>query len=138
MVSIKIGVNDKPVKLPKSPNSFKKLGNKKARKTGSKRSGVSTFELAKKMERKYKIFSRPIKRPQKELKEAMDLLGKAVLEGKKIPKRAIENLTISAIRIPILKKQYGSNRKATILAKGFNLLTVDTGTTFNSIDVRIK
>jgi len=51
--------------------------------------------------------------------------------------RRLENAVQALVRNPITRGEYGSNKRGTAAAKGFNRLLIDTGQVFQNIKARV-
>ena len=74
---------------------------------------------------------------QKELQLFAQRYLAEVTSGKKVNQKRLENLVQAIVRNPILRKDYGDNRRTTANKKGFNHLMIDTAQFFNSVKARL-
>lgn len=115
-------------------NGLKNFISGDARKTGSKVDG-SMQEIAGELEKKFSWLSKPFRDGNEKQKEIQTFAKTFIAEiQKKSPNdNRIKNLVQAIVRNPILRGDYGSNKKFTIEKKGFDRKMIDTGQFFNSI-----
>jgi hypothetical protein len=127
---VNVLTNDNPHKQAKS-KSLKSFGKGKARITSNKATGLSLLKLTNILEDKYSFLSNPVKNVNQFTKEFWN----AVFTSK--DKNKINNSFLALIFKAINSKKYGSNKKATIKAKGFDRKLIDTGQTMKSLKIKV-
>ncbi len=106
-----------------------------ARKTGRLASGETIGKVSKANRERTDYLRKPFKKRSADIikfsKSFFDLCF-----GKTEKQRCI-NLLQAIVRNPILRGDYGHNRRGTIRAKGFDRLMIDTGQLFTAIRARV-
>jgi hypothetical protein len=86
----------------------------------------------------FKWLTRPFKTKglNEDVKKVVDELAAQIFGKKSKNNKRLENAVQAVIRNPILRSDYGKNMKATIKAKGFDKLGIDTGQFFKAIKAK--
>lgn len=136
---LKVGVLDheanarKPMSKKAGLTSLKGAQGYQRRKLSRKNTNLKLTALAELMDAKYGFISNAFEKAgNKELNQLFDQFS-LMLSNKQINQKRIENAGIAIIRNPILRMEYGKNKRSTEQAKGFNRPIVDTGTLFSNI-----
>jgi hypothetical protein len=107
-----------------------------ARKTSRKNSYADMNDLSKKWRERVDYLQKPFRsRKNKEIVDFIEEFLK-VVTGRSKPKRLV-NLLQAIVRNPILRKDYGENKKKTEKRKGFNRYMIDTAQFFKSIKAQV-
>lgn len=105
----------------------------KARKIRTRSKTLSLRQLAVYLDAQYGVFSDAVNNANNlDLNKVTQEMIKA-FSGGQVEKRRIENAAIAMIRNPIMRKDFGSNMRATSRVKTFDWPMIDTGTFFLSI-----
>lgn len=129
---VQVLIKDTPRKEAKK--ALKSFGKGKARKVSNssvKSNKLSLFSLAKILDKKYKFLTNPVKNVNQYTKQFWN----AVFTSN--DKNKINNSYLALIFKAINDKKYGSNKKATIKAKGFDRKLIDTGQTMKGIKIKV-
>ncbi len=135
---------DKPHKMPVEWNSTQtnnsevltKFAGATVRKASRKNSDKTVAQVSKEMRQKYDYLVAPFKKKDAAIQKLIrDFFNFAF--GRSEMKR-LENTLQAVVRNPILKKQYGSNTKATQNHKGFDHVMMDTAQFFKAIKAKVK
>lgn len=121
---------------------IKPLAGGPARRTGGS-TGVSVAQVSEHARKTTGInfYTRPFKdKGNKELIRFANAYIKALVSEKGINanKRRVENLLQAIVRNPITRGDYGGNKAAWALKKGFSRLLVDTGQLFKAIVASVR
>jgi len=86
----------------------------------------------------FKWLTRPFKTKglNEDVKKVVDELAAQIFGKKSKNNKRLENAVQAVIRNPILRGDYGKNMAATIKAKGFDKLGIDTGQFFKAIKAK--
>jgi len=86
----------------------------------------------------FKWLTRPFKTKglNHDVKKVVDELAAQIFGKKSKNNKRLENAVQAVIRNPILRGDYGKNMAATIKAKGFDKLGIDTGQFFKAIKAK--
>ena len=86
----------------------------------------------------FKWLTRPFKTKglNEDVKKVVDELAAQIFGKKSKNNKRLENAVQAVVRNPILRSDYGKNIKATIKAKGFDKLGIDTGQFFKAIKAK--
>lgn len=144
LYNFEVGIlQDAPKKLRKKgvTKSFAGLkvsasGTLAKNKSGKK---ISLVYVAKILEKyHFKWLSRPfkVKGLNEDVKRVVDEIAAQVFGKKSKNNKRLENAVQAVIRNPILRGDYGKNMEATIKAKGFDKLGIDTGQFFKAIKAK--
>ena len=129
-------------------DSKKRLRKKGATKTfagltisasGKQSPKTSLVYIAKVLEKyHFKWLTRPfkVKGLNEDVKRVVNEIAAQVFGKKSADNKRLENAVQAVIRNPILRGDYGKNMTATIKAKGFDKLGVDTGQFFKAIKAK--
>jgi hypothetical protein len=114
-----------------------------ARKKSRANSGLTLSDVSESLRKESGInfYQRPFKmRTNKEILRFSKAFLKSVMtpNGNMKEKRRVENLLQAIVRNPILRGDYGINKRATAARKGFNRFMIDTGQLFKGIKAKVK
>lgn len=128
---------------PAASGYLKQFAGGPARKISNKDSGLTIGEVSEHLRKNTGInfYTLPFSGGSKRSREFLDWLEafmKTVTKGTSADKKRLENSLQAAVRNPILRGEYGTNRPSTAKGKGFNRFMINTGQLFNAIIAKVK
>lgn len=121
---------------------FKTLAGGPSRKVSRKNSGMTLQDVSQELRANTRInfYTRPFRSKRNQdllrfIRAFMRLLG---LQGVIREKKRVENALQAVVRNPIVRGDYGRNKKVTANIKGFNRLMIDTGQLFKGIVAKVR
>lgn len=140
--AFEVGIlKDAPHKRPKSKKAgIKSFAGGPSRKISPKSGKTTIAEVSRFVRklRKINYLIAPFQRTTGKNKDIINFTNEffRYAFGRSQEKRLI-NLLQAIVRNPILRKDYGTNKKKTVQTKGFNRFMIDTGQLFKSITARV-
>jgi hypothetical protein len=141
--NFEVGIlSDTPKKMRKK-GSTKNYAGMKISATGGQAKGksgekISLVYIAKVLEKyHFKWLRMPFTYSKnKDVMKVVQEIALQVFGKKSTDNKRLENAVQAVIRNPILRSDYGNNKKSTIKAKGFDKLGIDTGQFFKAIKAK--
>jgi len=141
--SFQVGVlQDKPHKQP--GKGMKMVAGSPGRKVGRKLSGLSIAEVARDARKQLHVnyllkpFSKGSKKNADVLKVVKTFLKLVFGQGKLASKKRLENALQAVVRNPLLRADYGKNKRLTRRIKGSSKKFLDTFQLFRAITARVR
>ena len=137
--TLEVGIlEDKPHKNAKS--GLKSLAGGPARRVGRGSSNtISEVAGFARSNSKVNFWVKPFQKKTTEATKFLkSFLRMALSSQNRTHIKRLENLLGAMVRVPILRGAYGSNRRQTAEAKGFNRKLIDTGQLFKAIRGRVR
>lgn len=137
LYNFEVGIlQDAPKKLRKKGAS-KSFAGLTVSASGKTSTGASLAQVAKFNDNRFGWLKKPFKIAGN--KEVLAVIKEIAAQtfGKKSPdNKRLENAVQAVIRNPILRGDYGNNKRSTIKAKGFDKLGIDTAQFFKAIKAK--